>query len=116
MGDSPHVFWGDSPHILWDRHYGGDCPRIGKAADGADFGSRELGSEVSDGFFAVTLGLGGDAATAHKNQVGDGGRAGARPSQVDDFVAGGAVVGFEVEGFGAVEAAAKCDERDFHLF
>ena len=83
---------------------------------------------MSDGFFAVALGLGGYTAAAHQNQVGRFGRAGARPSrngffgrdgarpsQINDFVSGGAVAGFEIEGFGMVEAATKCDKSDFHL-
>ena len=74
-----------------------------------------MGAEVGNGLFAVALGLGGDAATAHENQVGYSGRAGARPSQIDDFVAGCAVAGFEIKGFSTVEAAAKCDKSDFHL-
>ena len=41
-------------------------------------------------------------------------RLGDRP-QVNDFVSGGAVAGFEIEGFGMVEAATKCDKSDFHL-
>ena len=84
-----------------------------------------MGAEVGNGLFAVALGLGGDAATAHENQVGYSGRAGARPSrfygrdgarlsQIDDFVAGCAVAGFEIKGFSTVEAAAKCDKGDFH--
>ena len=86
-----------------------------EAADGADFGCGETGAEVGNGFFAVALGLGGYATAAHQNQIGRFGRDGARPSQVNDFVPGGTVVGFEVKGFGAVEAAAKCDKGDFHL-
>ena len=88
---------------------------VGQAAERADFGCGELGSKMGDGLFAVALGLGRHAAATYENKIGDIGRAGARPSQVDDLVSGGAVAGFEIKRFGSIEAAAECDERNFHL-
>ena len=70
---------------------------------------------MSDGFFAVALGFGCHTATSYENKVGDRPRSFGDRRQVDDFVSGGAVAGFEVKGFGSVEAATKCDKGDFHL-
>ena len=87
---------------------------VGEASDGADLGCGEAGAKVRDCFFAVALCLGGHAAPTHKDQVGDIVSDGAQTSQIDDFVSGGTVAGFEVERLGVVAAASKCDKGDFH--
>ena len=78
--------------------------------------------EVGDSLLAVALGLGRDAAPTNEDEIGDVVRSVARLSrfarshaQVDDFMPGGLITGLKVERLGAVEAASKCDERDFHL-
>ena len=78
--------------------------------------------EVGDSLLAVALGLCRDAAPANEDEIWDVSRDGVLPSrfarshaQVDDFMPGGLITGLKVERLGAVEAASKCDERDFHL-
>ena len=77
--------------------------------------------EVGDSLLAVALGLGRDAAPTNEDEIGDVVRSVARLSrfarshaQVDDLMPGGLITCLKVERLGAVEAAAKCDERDFH--
>ena len=77
--------------------------------------------EVVDGLLAVALGLCRDATSANKDEIGDVVCNGVLPSrfarshaQVDDFMPGGLITCLKVERLGAVEAASKCDERDFH--
>ena len=93
-----------------------------EAAEWADFCFGEAGAEVDDGFFAIALCLGCHAASTYEDEVGDVVRDGVRPSwfaqshvQIDDFVSGGTVAGFKVEGLGAIEAAPECDKGNFHL-
>ena len=45
---------------------------------------------MSDGFFAVALGLGGYATAAYQNQIGRSGRVGTRPSRNGFFGRAGA--------------------------
>ena len=78
--------------------------------------------EMGYSLLAVTLGLGRDATPANEDEIGDVVRSVARLSrfarshaQVDDFMPGSLITGLKIERLGAVEAASKCDERDFHL-
>ena len=91
------------------RDGGGRRPRrVLHAAADVDFRERVALFHALDEAFAFPLGAGGDAASAHYDEVCVVVALGARPP-------GGKAIGFHLQGFSPVESASERFKAYFHV-
>ena len=87
----------------------GERRRVQATGD-LDAGGGKADAKPGDGLSAIAFGLGGDGASPDDDEVGR--RAFA---ERDEDMSLGQKAGLLVEGLRAVQPAAECQKRDFHV-